>query len=80
VGIAVIFWILCGVVAAMIGAKKGEPVSAFLVGVLLGPFGILAALLSKGNRKTCPFCRESIHKDATVCPRCQRDLSAQGAP
>jgi ribosomal protein L37AE/L43A len=52
----------------------------FIVGVLLGPFGILIALFSQGNRKTCPHCRELIHKDATVCSHCQRDLVAKAVP
>lgn len=74
---AILIWILCGVVAAMIGAKKGEGCGGFILGVLLGPFGILIALLSKGNRKTCPHCKELIHQDATVCSRCQRDVAVQ---
>jgi len=71
----VVIWLLCGVAAAMIGSQKGEGCLAFIIGFLLGPFGILFALLSSGNRKTCPFCKEKIHKDAVVCPRCQRELS-----
>ena len=73
----VMIWLLCGIVAAMIGQKKGEGCMAFIIGVLFGPFGILFALLSKGNRVTCPHCRETVHKDATVCPHCQREI-AQG--
>jgi len=63
----------------MIGSKKGEGVSAFLLGLLFGPFGILLALFSKGNRITCPHCRELVHKDATVCPNCQKYLLSQRA-
>jgi hypothetical protein len=61
--IFVFLWILCGVAAAMIGNQKGEGCSAFFIGVIFGPFGILFALLSSGNRKACP-----------VCPRCQRNV------
>jgi hypothetical protein len=68
-----LLWILCGVIAAIIGAKKGEGFLAFIVGILLGPFGILAAIASKGKRKQCQFCKELIHKDATVCSHCQRE-------
>jgi len=74
--IAFLLWILCGIVASMIGNKKGEGVLAFFFGLLLGPFGILIALFSKGNRKTCPFCKELMHKNATVCPHCQREITA----
>ncbi len=69
----VVFWLLCGVVSAMIGEKKGEGCLGFFFGLLLGPIGIVIALLSKGNRKVCPFCKELINRDATVCPKCQRD-------
>lgn len=70
----VFFWILCGIVAGIIGSNKGEGCFAFFVGVLFGPFGILFAILSKGDRRQCPHCKEYIHKDATRCPRCQSDL------
>jgi hypothetical protein len=69
-----IVWILCGVVAAFIGAKKGVATAGFIVGFLLGPFGILIALFSKGDRRSCLYCKEWIHKDATVCPHCQRAI------
>jgi hypothetical protein len=67
----VIFWILCGVVAAVIGANKGAGTAGFIIGFLLGPFGILIMIFSKGDRRSCPYCKEWIHKDATVCPHCQ---------
>ena len=74
------FWTIFGIVAGMIGAKKGEGCTMFIIGVLLGPFGILIALFSRGNRKTCPHCRELIDRDATVCSHCHRDLLANAAP
>lgn len=70
----VAIWLLCGIVSAMIGARKGEGCGGFIVGILLGPFGILISLFSKGNRKTCPHCKELIHEDAKVCSHCQRDV------
>ena len=73
-------WILFGIVAGMIGAKKGDGFSMFVIGVLLGPFGILIALFSPGNRKTCPHCRELIDKDATVCSHCHRDQPKPAPP
>jgi hypothetical protein len=77
---AIPLWGLFGIVAAIIGARKGEGFTMFVVGVLLGPFGILIAIFSQGNRKTCPHCRELIHEDATVCSHCQRDLVAKAVP
>lgn len=70
----ILFWLFCGIVAAMIGSKKGEGCFSFIIGLIFGPFGIVFALLSKGNRKECPHCKELIHKDAKVCPHCQKEL------
>lgn len=78
--LVIILWLLCGVAAAMIGSQKGMGGQGFLLGFLLGPFGILFALLSTGNRKTCPQCRELIHKDAEVCPRCKAELIPAAPP
>jgi len=72
--IAVLIWIACGIVAAIIGSGKGEGCAGFILGVVLGPIGILLALASSGNRRACPYCKEMIHREALVCPRCQRDL------
>lgn len=71
----VIFWFICGLIAAAIGSSKGEGCVGFIIGLILGPLGILAALLSKGNRVRCPYCREYIDKKATKCPKCQSDLN-----
>ncbi len=78
--VAVIIWLLCGIGAAMIGTRKGEGCSAFVLGILLGPFGILFALLSKGNRVSCPHCRELMHKDATICPHCREHRAPEPGP
>jgi hypothetical protein len=72
--LTLIFWMLCGIVATIIGSKKGEGVLGFIVGFLLGPVGVLMAILSKGDRKSCSFCKESIHKKATVCRYCQKAI------
>ena len=69
-----IIWMVCVLVATMIGSKKGEGVFGFIAGFLLGPIGVLMAIFSKGDRKSCSFCKESIHKDATVCPHCQKAI------
>lgn len=78
------FLLVCGIISYYIGAQKGEGGCAFVTGLLLGPIGILIALIGKGNRKHYEHCRELMHKDATVCPHCQRavtsttEMSSQG--
>jgi hypothetical protein len=43
----VIFWVLCGVASAIIGGNKGlNGFAWFLFGCLVGPFGILLALMA----------------------------------
>lgn len=81
-------WILCGFVAAAIYQKKGRSgLTAFIVGVLLGPIGVILALLSStdqdaveknqlksGEMKKCQHCAELIKNDAKVCRFCGRDV------
>jgi len=73
----VLLWLSCAIIAAVIGNRKGEAGSGFLIGLLFGPFGVLFALLSSGNRKPCPHCKELIHKKAEVCPHCRTPLVAK---
>ena len=70
---ALFLWTMCGVIAGLIGSQKGQGCGGVVAGVLLGPFGILLILFTTGNRAKCRFCREKIDREATVCPRCQRD-------
>jgi predicted amidophosphoribosyltransferase len=75
--ILIIPWFLFGIIAAAIGAKKGEGCLSLILGLLLGPIGILIVLLSKGNRQTCPYCRELVHKDAAICRHCGKSLAVR---
>lgn len=46
--IAIGVWVICGIGSYMIAQGKGlNPTSWFVVGVLLGPLGILLALVAK---------------------------------
>lgn len=75
-----IVWVVCGFIAAAIGSRKGASGSSFVIGLLLGPLGIVIVLVSKGHRVECPHCRELMHPDASVCPHCQRAISAESLP
>ena len=71
----IFIWIICGLIAGMIGSSKGSGCSAFFVGFLLGPFGIIIALIMSGNRIKCPYCRKEIDPKAVKCPYCQSEIT-----
>lgn len=65
---------LCGILGGAVGSRKGRLILGFIFGFLAGPIGIGIILLLKGNRIACPHCLERIHKDASICPHCQREI------
>ncbi|HUJ90034.1 MAG TPA: hypothetical protein VLX12_07565 [Syntrophorhabdales bacterium] len=66
-------WLLCSVVAALVGARKNAARSAFAAGMLLGPLGILVALMMKRDPETRPLCEEDGFSD--TCHRTARKSS-----
>ena len=67
-------WSGFAVVAWAIGASKGEGIKSLFAGLLLGPIGVLLALVSGGDRKPCPHCAEPVRPAAKVCPHCRNSL------
>jgi len=43
----VAFWIICAFIGLAIGSSKGQAAAGFLLGLLLGPVGLLIALIMK---------------------------------
>lgn len=80
-----LFWVLCGIAAAMVASQKGKNGCGwFLLGFLLGPFGLIFALISgkeapAENERKCPYCAEFIKKEAVVCKHCGRDLPSENS-
>ena len=65
---------------------KGNPAGLTFLGVTLNPAGIptviLKSLAAKISllytmTKLCPFCEETIKKDASICRFCNRTLMKQ---
>lgn len=80
-----IIWICLGIVGAMISSNKGNSGCAgFLLGVLLGPIGLLITFFDSdnedakrrktGDTKKCPYCAEYVKGDAIVCKHCGRTI------
>ena len=62
------------IISTVIGARKGNPISGFIVGLIFGPLGILLALVSGDkNRVPCKYCAEKILRKASICPFCNKE-------
>jgi hypothetical protein len=80
-----------GLLSSVIWSNKGgNAVSAFLLGALLGLIGLLIVLVANPSKaavsspqggvgqgvvRQCPWCKEAMKRDASVCPHCQRESS-----
>lgn len=82
-------WLAFAATAAMIADLRGGPGGlGFILGFLLGPFGLIAAfylgdeqsreqaLIESGRRKPCPACAELVKPEAKVCRYCGHDFTA----
>lgn len=72
----IIFNILCGVTSAVAGSFKGAGLAGFLLGLILGPFGLIIVILSPGKRVKCPYSKKYIDPEAVKCPYCQSDVNS----
>jgi hypothetical protein len=85
----IIIWGASCVLGAMIGSSKGRGGAGFVLGLLLGPLGVIITLflkentekveaeaLASGDSRKCPFCAELVKVEAKLCKHCGKDLPA----
>lgn len=85
-----VIWLLFGIASMMVANSKGRSGCGwFLLGVLLGPFGLLFAFIAPSLKKApvdpeaptpethvrCPDCKELVRKDARKCKHCGAALA-----
>jgi membrane protease subunit (stomatin/prohibitin family) len=89
-GWLVFFWFLCGVAAGINLSGKGRSgFGGFLLGALLGPVGLVIALVmprneaaierqqvQRGESRKCPQCAELVKYEAKICRHCGADQTA----
>ena len=89
-------WLTCAVAAAVVASDKGRsPIIWFMLGVLLGPIGLLLSFLPRprpeivegrarsiGLLVPCPACGKDVWAKAPACPHCGEALRAadRGGP
>jgi hypothetical protein len=67
-----VLWLGLGLIGTFIGMNKKAGGCSTAFSFILGPIGLLSAILYKPP--ICPYCKEVINKDAAICPHCRTSI------
>ena len=62
----VLFWIICAIAGGLIGLRTGHQVFGALIGLLLGPVGVLLVVLCQPKPRTSPAAPPHSHETAST--------------
>jgi len=71
--ILVPIWILCAILGGMVGSRNRAGGLGFMIGLLFGPLGVIAAF-SLDKREKCPCCGGRLNGLPLICPHCNSSL------
>ena len=82
-----LFWFGSALLSFIDGAKKNRPFEGFILGILLGPIGLI--IINNLNvvqehmdnndfsLQECPACRKDVSSKAASCPHCGHPINEQ---
>ena len=71
--------IALAIVGMLIGNRRGQAALGGILGVLLGPIGLLIimSIVTSDPPRYCPYCKGKIDREATACRHCTRSLNGR---
>ena len=72
-------WFGSGVAAGLIGYSRQAPIAGAVVGLFLGPIGVVAAFALDG-RAACPHCAGRLDGRGQICQHCHRPIRWDNVP
>jgi hypothetical protein len=67
----------CAMLGAALGSSKGNGTAGFLLGLFLGPLGLILVLLLPEDGRRCHLCKGVVPQEAVKCKHCGSKLLAE---